>query len=270
MYRYLESKSVLVIGGSVGMGRGVVRALARHGARIVVADIDDEGGAESVAHARDFGAEASFVHCDVADKQQIAAAVAATVERHGQLDAAVNNAAIEGPKINTVEHPESEWARVLDIDLTAVWHAMRHEIAAMLDKPTPGGYVVNVSSTAGLTGLPGRAAYNAAKHGVIGLTKTAAIEFGRAGIRVNAVAPGYMRTPMSVRIMGDRLDEIGRQASLLGRVAEIDEMGEPVAFLCSDGAAWITGAALPVDGGFLSHGWFQRPDDSGPVLYPAE
>ncbi|WP_342000276.1 SDR family oxidoreductase [Microbacterium sp. LWH7-1.2] len=268
MTDHLAGKTVLVVGGSVGMGRGIVRAIARQGGNVVVADRDDVGGAECVEQVVVAGGAASFVHCDVTDEEHIARAVDTALERHGRLDAAVNNAAIEGPKINTMDYPDDDWHRVLHINLTAVWQCMRHQIRAML--ANPGGSIVNVASTAGLTGLPGRAAYNAAKHGVIGLTKTAAIEFGRVGIRVNAVAPGYMRTPMSVRIMGDRLDEIGREASLLGRIAEIDEMGEPVAFLCGDGASWITGAALPVDGGFLSHGWFTRPTGSDGILYPSE
>jgi NAD(P)-dependent dehydrogenase (short-subunit alcohol dehydrogenase family) len=268
MSRLLEGKAMLVVGGAAGMGRGISRVAARRGGRVVVADIDAAAARETVAEIKGAGGEAFFVRCDSSNPDDAAAAVAATVEVYGRLDCAVNNAAVEGPKVNLEDLTIPEWDRVLAVNLTGVWQCMREQIGVM--RRSGGGTIVNTSSVAGLNGFPGRPAYNAAKHGVVSLTKSAAIEFGRAGIRVNCVCPGFMRTPMSDRINGARLEAVASRGSLLGRVAEIDEMGEAVVWLASDASSYVQGAVLPVDGGLAARGYYAEDPDWGDVLFPRE
>ena len=264
-----ERGAALVVGGSVGMGRGIVQALAEANARIMIADVDEQGGAETVELARAAGAEAAFVRCDVADADDLRGAVAATQRAFGGLRHAVNNAGVEAARINAADIEEREWERSIGVNLTGVWRCMKHEIPAIL-AGGPGGTIVNTASISGLVATAGGAAYNAAKHGVIGLTKTAALEFAGAGLRINAVCPGFMRTPMSARVSGDRLDAVAAERTPLGRVAEIDEMGRVVAWLCSAASSYITGVALPVDGGLLAGGTVVRRDGAGGVLFPRD
>lgn len=242
----------IVTGGAAGIGRATATAFAQRGAAVVIADLPNSGGEEVARALRDDGREALFVPTDVARDDDTAHMVAATLGRFGRLDWAFNNAGIEGPStpLATVE-PEG-WAHVIAVNLTGVWHCMRHEIPAM--KAFGGGAIVNCASIAGLVGFPGAAPYVASKHGVIGLTRTAALENAAAGIRVNAVCPGIIHTAMIDRVThGDRAAEAQLAAGEpIGRMGTAQEVAAAVAWLCSDEAGFITGTALPVDGGWTA------------------
>jgi NAD(P)-dependent dehydrogenase (short-subunit alcohol dehydrogenase family) len=219
----------------------------------VLADVVEEGGNRTLKLVQDLGAQAIFVKCDVAQWSDVEAAVAKAVQTYGRLDCAYNNAGIEGKGGNTHECTEENWNRVIAINLTGVWLCMKAEIAQML-KQGGGGAVVNTSSGAGLAGVRGMPAYVASKHGVAGLTRAAAIEYGRNGIRINAVCPGPIRTPMMGRLLHGRPDAEERfaRSEPLKRLGEPEEIGEAVAWLCSDRASYVTGLPMPVDGGFMA------------------
>jgi len=202
---------------------------------------------------QDLGAEAIFVKCDVAKWTDVEATIAKAVQTYGRLDCAFNNAGIEGKGSNTHECTEENWNRVIAINLTGVWLCMKAEIAQML-KQGGNGAIVNTSSGAGLAGVRGMPAYVASKHGVAGLTRAAALEYGRQNIRVNAVCPGPIRTPMLGRLLTNRPDAEQRfaRSEPLKRLGEPEEIGEAVAWLCSDHASFVTGLPMPVDGGFMA------------------
>ncbi len=245
----LDGKVALVTGAASGLGRAAALACAREGAQVAIADID-RAGLEETAAGID---EALLIGTDVTVGSQVEAMVAAVVERWGRLDAAFNNAGIEGMVgTTTVEYEEEDWDRVLTVDLKSVWLCLKHEIAQMLHQG--GGAIVNTASLAGLVGLPGSSPYVAAKHGVIGLTKTAALEYATHGVRVNAVCPGVFDTPLVDRIVAatpDRKD-LYLDAQPIGRLGAPAELAEAVVWLCSDRASFVTGAALPVDGGYTA------------------
>ena len=246
----LREKVIIVTGASAGIGRAAAGLFAAEGACVVLADIDAERGEAAAAELRDKGAEAIFVPTDVGDDAQVAALVARTLDRFGHLDGAFNNAGIEGASAPTHECTMDNWQRTLAVDLTGVFSCMRHEIPAML--ASGGGSIVNCSSIAGLVGFPGIAAYVASKHGVIGLTKTAALEYGPQGIRVNAVCPGVIDTEMIDRFVAG--DDTARAALTdmepVGRIGSPDEIAEAAMWLCSDRSSFTTGQAIAIDGGF--------------------
>jgi len=249
----LAGKVALITGAGSGIGRATAQIFAREGAQLLLADLAEAAGAETVRLLKDAGTNAIFVKADVARAADAEGLVAKTVEAYGRIDCAFNNAGIEGALALTHQCTEENWARVISINLTGVWLCMKAEIAQML-KQGGGGSIVNTSSDAGLLGVRGMPAYVASKHGVAGLTKAAAIEYGRHKIRVNAVCPGPIRTPMMGRLLLDRpdIEESFIRAEPLKRMGEPEEIGEAVAWLCSDHASYVTGLPLPVDGGLIA------------------
>jgi NAD(P)-dependent dehydrogenase (short-subunit alcohol dehydrogenase family) len=248
----VTGKVAVVTGGGSGIGRASALVFAREGAKVVVADVDVEGGEETVRLIRQNGGEALFVKTDVSQDTAVEALVARAVQTYGRLDCAYNNAGIEGPAATTSEYPEEGWERVVAINLKGVWLCMKYEIPQMLKQG--GGAIVNTASAAGLVGFRGGSAYVASKHGVVGLTKTAALEYAKAGVRVNAVCPGAIDTPMMGRITGHRPQRAERMAAAepVGRMGRPAEIGEAVVWLCSDAASFVTGQAMAVDGGMTA------------------
>jgi NAD(P)-dependent dehydrogenase (short-subunit alcohol dehydrogenase family) len=249
----LDGKIALITGAGSGIGRATSKIFAREGAKLLLADIVEEAGNETLKAVRDAGASAIFIRVDVANASQVEAMVAKAMETYGRIDCAFNNAGIEGAAALTHKCTEENWHRVLSINLTGVWLCMKAEIAQMLQQGG-GGAIVNTSSLAGIAGTQGGPAYVAAKHGVVGLTKAAALEYGRHGIRVNAVCPGPIRTPMMQRIMRGSAEAEQRfiRAEPLKRFGEPEEIGEAVAWLSSDRASYVTGLPMPVDGGVFA------------------
>ncbi len=254
MSRLLEGKSALVTGGGSGIGRATCLAMAREGASVTVADLPGPGAEETVDLIRKAGGTAHAVVADVTNPAQVEAMVASAVAAYGRLDCAHNNAGIAamhvgagGQRIGDIA--QEAWERMLAVNLTGVWLCMKHEIAAM--ERTGGGSIVNTASIAGLVGLPGSNAYIAAKHGVVGLTKAAAIDHAATRIRVNAVCPGYVETDMIRDAMSRRGDSILATVPM-HRLGTPDEIAEAVVWLCSDRSGFMTGAAMPVDGGYTA------------------
>jgi NAD(P)-dependent dehydrogenase (short-subunit alcohol dehydrogenase family) len=249
-----SGKVALVTGGASGIGRACAQLFASEGASVVVSDVALEGGHETVRLIEDDGGEAFFVEADVSKAAQVEALVGGTVEAYGHLDYAFNNAGIEGRMAtNTADYLEEDWDRVIAVNLKGVWLCMKHEIAHMLRRG--GGSIVNNSSVEGLVGLQGTSAYAASKHGVVGLTKTAALEYAQSGIRVNAVCPGLIRTPMVERYTGGDAETEAQWAAIfepVGRMGSSEEVAEAVVWLCSEAASFVTGHAMAVDGGFLA------------------
>ena len=249
--RSLEGKVVLVTGGGSGIGRASSVAFARAGACVVVSDIDSDGGAETARLIAAAGGTVDFVAADVARPQDVADLVATVVARHGRLDCAHNNAGIGPGPGATHEIADEQWGRVLAVNLTGVWLCMKHELAQMLVQG--GGAIVNTASVMGLVGGVG-SPYVAAKHGVVGLTKQAALEYAQRGIRINAVCPGPIRTKMVEdafsRVPG--LEERWTSIVPAGRVAAPEEIAWAVVWLCTEAASFVTGIALPVDGGWVA------------------
>ena len=248
----LKDKVALVTGGSSGIGRATALACAREGAKVAVADIMVAGGEETAQLVKDAGGEAIFITADMTKADQLEAMVKTVVDTYGRLDCAHNNAGIEGALGKTANYDEAEWDKVIAIDLTGVWLCMKYEIPEMLKNG--GGAIVNTASAAGLLGVPNMPAYAASKHGVVGLTKTAALEYAKAGIRVNAVCPGIIQTPMVSRLTGERpgMFEKIATAEPIGRVGKPEEIAESVVWLCSDAASFVTGHAMAVDGGIVA------------------
>ena len=248
----LDGKVALITGAGSGIGRASALAFAREGAKVAVADIVVEGGEETVRMVKEAGGEAFFIKVDVANAAEVEAMVNAVVDTYGRIDCAYNNAGIEGRLASTDEYPEDVFDKVIDINLTGVWLCMKYELPHMLKQG--GGAIVNTASGAGLIGVAGMSAYVASKHGVVGLTKTAALEYAKSGIRVNSVCPGLIQTPMVERITADQpqLGEALVAAEPVGRTGKPEEIAESVVWLSSDAASFVTGHAMSVDGGFVA------------------
>lgn len=244
----LAGRVALVTGGASGLGRSIAALLARRGARVVVADVMRAEGETTAALIREAGHEAVFQQADTTSSTDMEAAVAACLASFGRLDIAVNNAGIEGHVAPVAEQDEAAWARVIAVNLTGVFLSLRHEIPAMLQ--SGGGAIVNVGSTASLCGVAGMSAYVASKHGLLGLTRSAALEYADQGVRVNAVLPGSFRTPMSERLFGvDDVESRLQAITPMRRLGSLDEIAEAIVWLCSDAASFVTGTGLSVDGG---------------------
>jgi NAD(P)-dependent dehydrogenase (short-subunit alcohol dehydrogenase family) len=248
----LDGKVSLITGAGSGIGRATARIFAREGARLVLADVADDGANETLKMVKDAGAEGFYVRCDVANETEVEALVGRAVTQYGRLDCAFNNAGIGGAGRLTHEYSLAEWNRVIAINLTGVWLCMRAEIAQMLKQKS--GVIVNTSSIMGLTGAIRVPAYTAAKHGVAGLTKAAALEYARHGIRINAVCPAPIYTPLLMSAFEKRPDMEDRYARSepMKRIGQPEEVGEAVAWLCSDRASYVTGLPMPVDGGYMA------------------
>jgi NAD(P)-dependent dehydrogenase (short-subunit alcohol dehydrogenase family) len=250
----LDGKSALITGGGGGIGRAAALAFAREGARVAVADLVAEAARETVALVNAAGGQAISLSGDVSRDADVRAMIAAVVDTYGRLDCAFNNAGIAGWQVDAVGKKTAEWSeeafdRMIAVNLKGVWLCMRHELPQM--QAQGGGVIVNTGSIAGLAGLPTSSAYVAAKHGVVGLTKTAAIEYAEVNIRVNAVCPGYIRTPMTEPGMRLRGEAILAQTPFK-RLGNPEEIAEMVLWLCSERASYVSGAAYNVDGGYMA------------------
>jgi len=250
MKRTLKGSVALVTGGASGIGRATALAFAREGARVVVADLVAAGGKETVRLIKKTGGEAIAVKCDVSKTANVKAMVKKTVSTYGRLDCAFNNAGV-GVIKSIVDCTEKEWDHLLSVNLKGTWLCRKYELIQMLTQGS--GAIVNTASVLGLIGTQNYAPYIASKHGVVGLTKAAAMDSAHAGIRVNAVCPGSVLTPMFEPILDDpQLEDAIKKMHPLGRFAKPEEIAEAVIWLCSDAASFVTGAALPVDGGVVA------------------
>ena len=250
MAGWFEGKVVMVTGGGSGMGEAASLAFAREGAQVIVVDLDPKGGSDTVTRIERADGQALYWQADVSSESEVESAVRAAVDAYGALDCAFNNAGFVGSDAKIAEYLESEWDRLIDVNLKGVWLCMKYQIRQMLAQG--GGAIVNNSSALGLVG-GGSGAYAASKHAVVGLTKTAALEYARDGIRINAVCPGPTATPPLLRLLDDP-ERRRRSAERIpmGRLGQPSEIAEAVLWLCSDAASFVTGSAFSVDGGHVA------------------
>jgi len=252
MTQQFSGKVALVTGGASGLGRASAIALAQEGAKVAVSDVSVSEGETTARMISAAGGQAIFVRADVTNSAEVEALVQETAKTFGRLDLALNNAGIDGVRARTADYPEDAWRQVININLTGVFLCLKFELPLMVKQGS--GVIINMSSVAGVTGFPGHAAYTASKHGVIGLTKTAAIDYAKAGIRVNAICPAYTRTPMLSRMLEQRPDLEAKLISRvpLRRLGTAEEVAQAVLYLFSDAAAFITGHSLVMDGGIVA------------------
>lgn len=247
-----QGQVAIVTGASSGMGLATAEAFARAGAAVVLADVNETALRDATDDLTAAGHQAIGVACDVSEERQVAAMVERAVSEFGRLDLAFNNAGVQAPPTDAADEPAELFDRVNAVNLRGVWACMKHELRQM--RAQGSGAIVNNSSLGGLVGLPGRAAYHASKHGVIGLTKSAALEYAPRGIRINAICPGTIETPMVAEMIAkgelDMDEAIANQP--IARLGRADEMAAAVLWLCSPGASFVLGVALPVDGGYVA------------------
>ncbi|MGH9740842.1 MAG: SDR family oxidoreductase [Candidatus Acidiferrum sp.] len=248
----LEGKVGLVTGGTSGIGRDTAVLLAKSGVKVVVAGRREREGEETLELVRAAGGDGLFLKADVSKAPEVEMLIQKAAERFGRLDVAFNNAGIEGVWVPIVRQSEQDWDRTININLKGVWLCLKYEIRQML-KQGGGGAIVNMASVTGLAGSAGAAAYCASKHGVLGLTKAAALENARSGIRINAVCPGAIETAMAERIFGaPKVHQYVLGCHPMGRFGKPSEIAEAVVWMCSDRASFMTGQSLVLDGGFLA------------------
>jgi len=251
----MDGRVALVTGAASGMGRAIATTFAGCGASVVVADIAEAGGRETVELVRDAGGTAEFVGTDVAVSHDVERAVSRVIERFGRLDAAVNAAAIEVEQTMLADCDEDVFDRLVAVNLKSVFLSLKYEITAMLAQDPPGGAIVNIASTNSYRPQLQQSVYTATKHGVLGLTRNAAIEYAPLGIRINAIAPGAIETPMllgSLERRGRDTAQVKERLSLVGRFGRPDEIAQAALWLCSDAASFTIGHTLAVDGGYLA------------------
>jgi len=248
----LANKVALVTGAGAGIGRDSALLFAREGAKVVVNDVLVKEGQETVNMIKQAGGEAVFVKADVSSAADVQAMVDKIVETYGSLDCALNNAGVQPTGRLFTENAEEDWDRIIDINLKGVWLCMRYEIPQMLKQGK--GTIVNISSMLGLVGRERRSIYTASKHGIVGLTKVAALEFANQGIRVNAVCPGVVRTGLFERLVAPNPELLASFLRMIpmGRVSTPEEIAEAALWLCSDASSFVTGIAMPVDGGYTT------------------
>ena len=250
METIFKNKVALITGGSFGIGRATALAFARKGAKVVIADWVEN--METIDMIENLGEDAFFVKCDVSKNDDVKMLIEKTISIFGRLDFAFNNAGIEGKSALTQDCTEENWDKTIDVNLKGIWLCMKYEISEMLK--IGKGAIVNCSSVAGLIGYSGLPAYVASKHGVLGLTKTAALECAKKGIRVNAVCPGIIQTAMIDRLTGKKKETIAlfKEKEPVGRFGLPEEIANTVLWLCSEESSFVTGITMPVDGGFVA------------------
>lgn len=247
-----EGKIALITGGASGIGRAAAHIFAREGASVMIADVDAAGGEETVALIEALGGDAAFMLCDVSRESDVEALVARTVEHYGRLDCAFNNAGIRGDLMRIAKLTVEDFDRLYGVNQKGAWLCMKHEIRHMLDQG--GGAIVNNASTAGLTGVESLSGYAASKHAVVGMTRTVALEYATRDIRVNAVCPGAVKTPMLDGVIREhpKIEQTIIDFQPMRRLGRPEEIGEAAVWLCSDRASFVTGQALAVDGGLTA------------------
>lgn len=248
----MKDKVALVTGAAAGIGRATAILFAKKNINVVISDVDEEGLQKTADLIKEQGGEVLSITADISKTAEVEKMVNKTLDHFGRLDYACNNAGIEGPMATTAEYTEEDWDRVLNINLRGQWLCMKYEIPVMLEN---GGSIVNVSSILGKVGLANTPAYTAAKHGLIGLTKTAALEYSEQGIRINAVCPGFIETPMLERA-GITTDKATKEQTIslhpIGRLGESEEVAEAIVWIASERASFISGHSLMVDGGYIA------------------
>lgn len=247
--KQLENKVALITGAGSGIGKATALLFAEQGAKVVVSDINEDNGSSAVEELKKNGGDAFFIKADSSKPEDNEALVKQTIQKYGRLDIAVNNAGIGGPLSATGEYPIDGWQKVIDINLSGVFYGLRYQIPAMQEK---GGSIINVASILGQAGTKFSPAYVAAKHGVVGLTRAAALEYANKNIRINSVGPGYIKTPLVMK----SLDDAARNALVglhpIGRLGESEEIAELILWLASSKSSFVTGAYYPIDGGYLA------------------
>lgn len=244
----LKNKVAIITGAASGIGKATALLFAQEGAKVVVSDIDAEGGEGIVKEIKNSGGEAIFVKADTSSESDNQKLVEKTLEAFGSLDVAVNNAGIGGPLARTADYPSDGWKKVIDINLSGVFYGLKYQIPAMKN----GGSIINVASILGQVGTANSPAYVAAKHGVVGLTKTAAIEYAKEGIRVNSTGPGYINTPLVQNNLNKQTRDLLAGMHPIGRLGESPEVAELFLWLASDKSSFVTGSYYAVDGGYLA------------------
>lgn len=246
-------KTALITGSGSGLGRAAALLFAQRGAKVVVSDVNEAGGAETVRQIHQAGGEATFFRCDVSQEAEVEALIRHAVETYGRLDFAVNNAGIGGVLAPTHQYPAANFERVMAVNCTGVFLCLKAELVVMLKQGS--GSIVNVSSVSGLVGFPYNLAYATSKHAVVGMTRTAALEYAKKNIRVNAVCPVFTMTPMVeglLEAVGPERGAAMEQGIPMKRFGQPEEIAEAIVWLCSDAASFITGHALPIDGGMVA------------------